>query len=157
MIILHHNSHGGIVRVCMRIFTTALRNKTIRQILNENNSPYFHSVSLVIRPFTLMKRIHFSELSISRFSTYIRKARWKPGNGQLAKMGSFYQRKWSDNKRYAVGVRWGIFIQTNSYNSAMTVIVQDDHLTAGAWAACGYSNVFKPGIWFNDDKGSMLD
>ena len=72
MIILHHNSHGGIVRVCMRIFTTALRNKTIRQILNENNKPYFHSVSPVIRPFTLMKRIHFSELSISRSSTYIR-------------------------------------------------------------------------------------
>ena len=70
-IILHNNRHGGIIRVCMRIFTTALRNKTIRQILNENNSPYFHSVSLVIQPFTLMKSTHFSELSISRFSTYI--------------------------------------------------------------------------------------
>ena len=35
----------------------------------------------------------------------------------------------------------------------MTVIVQDDYLTAGAWAACGYSNVFKPGIWFDDDRG----
>ena len=45
-IILHNNRHGGIIRVCMRIFTTALRNTTIRQILNENNSPYFHSVSL---------------------------------------------------------------------------------------------------------------
>ena len=70
-IILHNNRHGGIIRVCMRIFTTALRNKTIRQILNENNSPYFHSVSLVIQPFTLMKSTHFSELSISRFTTYI--------------------------------------------------------------------------------------
>ena len=29
------------------------------------------------------------------------------------------------------------YSQTNSYNSAMTVIVQDDHLTAGAWVACG--------------------
>ena len=38
---------------------TALRNKTIRQILNENNSPYFHSVSLVIWPFTLMKSTHY--------------------------------------------------------------------------------------------------
>ena len=66
-IILHNNRHGGIIRVCMRIFTTALRNKTIRQILNENNSPYFHSVSLVIQPFTLMKSTHLSELSISRF------------------------------------------------------------------------------------------
>ena len=25
----------------------------------------------------------------------------------------------------------------------MTVIVQDDHLTAGAWAACGYINASK--------------
>ena len=73
-IILHNNRHGGIIRVCMRIFTTALRNKTIRQILNENNAPYSHSVSLFIWPFTLMKRTHLSELSISRFSTYIRKA-----------------------------------------------------------------------------------
>ena len=45
------------------------------QILNKNTSPYFHSVSLVIWPLSLMKRIHFSELSISRFSTYIRKAK----------------------------------------------------------------------------------
>ena len=48
MIILRNNSHGGIIRVCMGIFTTALRNKKIRQILNKNTSPYFHSVSLVI-------------------------------------------------------------------------------------------------------------
>ena len=78
MIILHNNSHGGIIRVCMRIFTTALRNKTIRQILNKNTSPYFHSVSLVIWPLSLVKRTHFSELSISRFSTFIRKAQgWR--------------------------------------------------------------------------------
>ena len=48
MIILRNNSHGGIIRVCMGIFTTALRNKKISQILNKNTSPYFHSVSLVI-------------------------------------------------------------------------------------------------------------
>ena len=30
------------------------------------------------------------------------------------------------------------YSHTNSYNSAMTVIAQDDHLTAGAWAACDY-------------------
>ena len=68
-------------------------------------------------------------------------------------MGSFHQSKRSDNKQYTVEVRWGIFIEnltyffipesgrkyshTNYYNSAMTVIAQDDHLTAGAWAACG--------------------
>ena len=50
------------------------------------------------------------------------------------------------------GIRRGIFIEdltyffipysgrkyshTNSYNFAMTVILQDDHLTAEAWAAC---------------------
>ena len=76
---------------------------------------------------------HFSELSISTFSTFIR---------QLAKMRPFHQSKRSDNKRYAVEVRWGIFFEnltyyfipeggrkyahTNSYNSAMTVIAQDD-------------------------------
>ena len=48
MIILRNNSHGGIIRVCMGIFTTALRNKKIRQILKKNTSPRFHSVLLVI-------------------------------------------------------------------------------------------------------------
>ena len=67
-------------------------------------------------------------------------------------MGSFHQSKRSGNKWCAVQVRWGIFIEnltycfipksgrkyshTNSYNSAMTVIVQDDHLTTGARAVC---------------------
>ena len=35
--------------------------------------------------------------------------RWKPRNEQLAQMGSFHQSKRSDNKQYAVEVRWGIF------------------------------------------------
>ena len=35
MIILRNNSHGGIIRVCMEIFTTPLRNKKIRQILKK--------------------------------------------------------------------------------------------------------------------------
>ena len=35
--------------------------------------------------------------------------RWKPRNEQLAKMRSFHQSKRSDNKRYTVEVRWGIF------------------------------------------------
>ena len=109
MIILRNNSHGGIIRVCMRIFTTALRNKKIRQTLNKNTSTYFHSVSLVIWPLSLMKRTHFSEFSISRFSTYIR----KPRNEQLTKMGSFHQSK--DNKWYVVEVRWGIFIENLTY------------------------------------------
>lgn len=48
MIFLRINSHGGNIRVCMGIFTTALRNKKILQILNKKTSTYFHSVSLVI-------------------------------------------------------------------------------------------------------------
>ena len=68
-------------------------------------------------------------------------------------MGSFQHSKRSDSKRCTVEVRWDIFIEnltvffipksgrkyshTNSYNFAMTLISQDDHLTAGAWAACG--------------------
>ena len=58
------------------------------------------------------------------------------------------------NRGYCtVGVRWGFFFffflenftafllttsdRKYSYNFATTVISQDDHLTAGAWAACG--------------------
>ena len=55
----------------MGIFTTAIRNKKIRRILKKKNtSPYFHCVLLVIWPLTLTKRTHFSELSVSRFSTF---------------------------------------------------------------------------------------
>ena len=63
-----------MARVCMGIFTTALRNKKISQILTKNTSPYFHSALLVIWPLTTLKGTHLSELSILRFSTYIRKA-----------------------------------------------------------------------------------
>ena len=35
MIILRNNDHGGIIRVCMGIFTSALKNKKIRQILKK--------------------------------------------------------------------------------------------------------------------------
>ena len=68
MIILRNNSYGGIIRVCMGIFMIALRNKKIRQILNKNTSPYFHSVSLAIWPLTLMKRAHFKK---SPFLMYV--------------------------------------------------------------------------------------
>ena len=46
--------------------------KKYSQILNKNTSPNFHTASLVIRPLTMLKRIYFSELSISRFTTYKR-------------------------------------------------------------------------------------
>ena len=41
MIILRNNSCGGIIRDCMGIFTTALRNKKVHQILKKNTSPFF--------------------------------------------------------------------------------------------------------------------
>ena len=85
---------GGIIRPLLGIKQYA-----------KNTSPYLHSVSLVTWLFTLMKRTHFS------FS-YVR---WKPRIGQLAKMGTFHQRKRSDNKWYAVEVRWGIFIENLTY------------------------------------------
>ena len=76
-IILHNNSHSGIIRACMRIFMTALRNKKIRQILNKNTSPYFHSLSLIIWPLTLMKEPILASCpfrGLQDSSTYIRKA-----------------------------------------------------------------------------------
>ena len=36
MIILRNKIHGGIIRVCMGIFTTALKNKIISEILKKN-------------------------------------------------------------------------------------------------------------------------
>ena len=56
MIILHNNSRGGILGVCMRIFTTTLRNKTIRQILNKNTSPY-----LITQRITCYLTVYFDE------------------------------------------------------------------------------------------------
>ena len=62
-------------------------------------------------------------------------------------MRSFHQIKQSDNKQYAVEVRWGFFLRiwriilflravVSIPIQTMTVIAHDDHLTAGAWAAC---------------------
>ena len=68
MIILRNTSHGENIRVCMGILTT-LGIKKYCQILDKNTSPYFHSASLVVWPLAMLKRSHFSELSISRFTT----------------------------------------------------------------------------------------
>ena len=67
-------------------------------------------------------------------------------------MGSFQHSKRSDSKPYTWSRMWyfywefGWFLfipkggrkhsHTNSYNFAMTLLSQDDHHTAGAWAAC---------------------
>ena len=56
------------------IYDRSVRNKKKYVKFSINTLPYFYSISLVIWPLTLIKRIHFSELSISRFSTYIREA-----------------------------------------------------------------------------------
>ena len=42
--------------------------KKYSQILNKNTSPYIHGALLIIWLFTLLKRTHFRELSISRFT-----------------------------------------------------------------------------------------
>ena len=72
MIILQNKSHGENIRVCMKIFTTALKNC---QILNKNTSPYFHNASLLVWPLIILKGSHFSELSISMFTTPERRTR----------------------------------------------------------------------------------
>ena len=41
------------------------------------------------------------------------------------------------------------YSNTNSYNFAMTPISQDDHLTAGAWTACGYTRYIQIKIYEN--------
>ena len=74
MIILRNKSHGEVLRVCMGILTTVLRNEKYGQFLNKNTSPNFHSALLAIWPLTILKRPHFGELSISKFTTYKRKA-----------------------------------------------------------------------------------
>ena len=48
MIILRNDSHGETRGVCIGIFTTALRNNKISQILTKNTSPYFQSALLAI-------------------------------------------------------------------------------------------------------------
>ena len=50
------------------------------------------------------------------------------------------------------------YSHTNSYNDAMTLISQDDHLTAGTWAACDRNTIEKntkrkqrKTLWVGDD------
>ena len=110
MIILPNSSHGGIIRVCLGIFTTALRNKKICQILKKNTSPYFHSVLLVIWPLTLMKRTHFSELSNWRFSTYIRKTKYVENLEIDNSLKCVHKIKWYDWNCYCIAYFFNILI-----------------------------------------------
>ena len=79
MIILRNNSHGEIIRTCMGIFTTALRNKKFSQ-----------------KYLTLLPQCIAYYLTTYYVATL------------LAKMGSIQRSKRSDNNQHTVEVRWGI-------------------------------------------------
>ena len=61
------------LRVCTGILTTLLGSKNTIKFSMKNASPYFHSAPLVVWAPTLLKRGHYSELSISKFPTPKRK------------------------------------------------------------------------------------
>ena len=92
MIILRNNSHGGITRVYVGIFTTAPRNKKIRQILKKKNTSCYLTACFDEKN-AFQRVVYFEVFNVLGFS------------GQLAKMRSFHQSKRSDNKKYAVEVR----------------------------------------------------
>ena len=69
MIILRNKVHSEIIRVWRKYSRPLLWIKKYSQILNNNTSPYFYRASLVTWPLTMLKRSHFSELFISRFTT----------------------------------------------------------------------------------------
>ena len=66
-----NKSHGEVIRVCMGIFTTPLRNIKIQSNSHKNTSPYFHSASFVIWPLTMLKRTLFSKFSFDQPSVII--------------------------------------------------------------------------------------
>ena len=72
---MRNNSQGGIIRVCMGIFTTALRNKKIRQILKKKYLTLLPQCIACYLTAYFDEKNPFSDLFISRFSTYIRKAK----------------------------------------------------------------------------------
>ena len=107
MIILCNNSHGGIIRVCMGIFTTALRNKKIRQILKKKYltllpqriacylTAYFDEKS----PFERV--VHFEVFNVHKKSPFFIPHSWSLGRlwSNLEKSGS------CENCRYHL---WGV-------------------------------------------------
>ena len=127
MIILRNNSQGGIIRVCMGMFTTALRNKKIRQILKK--IPHLTSTvyRLLSNRLLWWKEPILASCSFRGFQRTWEKPfpyeRWKPRNRQLAKMRSFHQSKRSDNKQYAMEVRWGIFFENLTYYLFLKAVV----------------------------------
>lgn len=81
-------------------------------------------------------------------------------------MASLQQSRRSQNKQRTVKERWGILLRiwpyffipkgsrkysrTNSCIFAVTVVTQDDHLTAGAYIAWGYSTHSLPRVAWRD-------
>lgn len=112
----------------------------------------------------MLKRSQFSELSISRFTTPPRNntpknnsliwlrcnkvgdhktsnALWKKGEGFLFRIWLFFFFIPKSSRKYS---------HTNSCIFAMTVVTQDDHLTAGAYVAWGYSTHSLPHAAWRD-------
>ena len=91
-------------------------------------------------------------------------------------MASLLESKRSQNKQCTVKVRSGIFIESlsyfvipksclpiqkryshsNSHMFAMTLIAQDVHLTAGAWAACDCTRFFMQEEQLPEAKNNTL-
>ena len=68
------------MRVCMEYWRPLLGIKNTVKFSIKNTSHYFYTESLVVWPLTMLKRTHFSELYISRFTTiYIDLAKPKSG------------------------------------------------------------------------------
>ena len=55
---------------------------------------------------------------------------------------------------YLITLTFPSIHHTDSYNSAMTVTVQDDHLTARAWVACDSIRDFQTETWSDDNTRS---
>ena len=72
---------------------------------------------------SIMTGINRFALTYSLCPRTISYERWKPRNGQLAKMRSFHQSKWSDNKQCAAEVRWDIFIENLTYFLFLRAVV----------------------------------
>ena len=140
MIMLRNNSHDKIIRVCMGIFTTALRNKKLVKL----SIKIPHLISAVYRLLS-DRLLHWREPIFQRVTHfevfYVHKESFF--------MGSLQRRKRSDNKRCTEVFSFRIWLfffipqsgrkysRTKSYSFGMTFSSQDDYLTAGAWATCG--------------------
>ena len=103
MIILRNNGHGGIIRVCIGIFTSALRNKKIHQILKKK---YLTSLPQRIACYLTA---YFDEKSPFERVVHFE---WH----------SFISYFFENLTYFFIPEGGRKYAHTNSYNSAMTVI-----------------------------------